>query len=85
MFDGVVEVSSGLANISCPVLVLTSIQDHVVPPSSSDLLVKSVSGPVEQVLLERSYHVATLDYDADEVTERIVAFARSHVGHVPAK
>jgi len=85
LFEGVAEVASGLATISCPVLVLTSIQDHVVPPSSSDLLVKSVSGPVEQVFLERSYHVATLDYDAEEVTGRVVAFARSLVGHEPAK
>lgn len=80
LFDGVAEVGSGLGNISCPVLILTSRQDHVVPPSSSDLLRESVTEPVEQVFLERSYHVATLDYDADEVTERIVAFARSHLG-----
>jgi carboxylesterase len=80
LFDGVAEVASGLGNILCPVLILTSRQDHVVPPSSSDLLRESVSGPVEQVFLERSYHVATLDYDADEVTERIVAFVRGLLG-----
>lgn len=80
LFDGVSEVASGLGDISCPVLVLTSRQDHVVPPSSSDVLRKYVSGPVEQVFLDRSYHVATLDYDADEVTERIVEFVRSLVG-----
>ncbi len=51
LFDGVDEVASGLANISCPVLMFTSRQDHVVPPSSSELLRESVSGPVEQVLL----------------------------------
>ena len=38
-------------------------KDHVVDPASSDLLAASVSGPVERLDLERSYHVATLDYD----------------------
>ena len=32
-------------------------------------------GPVERVTLERSYHVATLDYDKDLVDERAVEFA----------
>jgi carboxylesterase len=31
---------------------------------------------VERVILERSYHVATLDYDRDVVEERTVEFAR---------
>ena len=33
-------------------------------------------GPVERVTLERSYHVATMDYDKDLIIERSVAFAR---------
>jgi esterase/lipase len=33
-----------------------------------------VKGPVEQVVLERSYHVATLDYDKDEIEARTVEF-----------
>ncbi len=80
LFGGVDEVAAGLGSISCPVLILTSRQDHVVPASASDLLRESVSGPVEQVILERSYHVATLDYDADIVTARIVEFVCSRVG-----
>ena len=64
-------------------LVLTSRQDHVVPPTASDLLRESVAGPVEQVFLERSFHVATLDYDADLVTARIVEFVRSLIGPGP--
>jgi carboxylesterase len=82
-FDGVAEAGSVLRNISCPVLLFTSREDHVVPPSSSDLLRSSVSGPVEQVYLERSFHVATLDYDAEEITRRIVDFALEHTGTSP--
>jgi len=53
-----------------PVLLMNSPQDHVVPPSSSDILAAGVSGPVERVTLERSYHVATLDYDKDDIERR---------------
>jgi carboxylesterase len=83
LFSGVDEVSKNLGKIACPVLIITSRQDHVVPNESSDLLARSVSGPVERVLLEKSYHVATLDYDADEVTERIVEFALLHTSGSP--
>ena len=35
----------------------------------------AVGGPVERVTLERSYHVATLDYDKDLIIERTLEFA----------
>ena len=69
-----------LGQIRCPTLVITSRNDHVVPPSASDLLAASVAGPVERVWLERSYHVATVDYDHEEVERRAVAFARKAFG-----
>ncbi len=37
-------------------------------------LVARAKGPVEQVMLERSYHVATLDWDKDEIEARTVEF-----------
>jgi carboxylesterase len=64
-----------LARIRCPVLIATSLQDHVVAPASSDTLAAKVSGPVERLTLERSYHVATLDHDAELINERAVEFA----------
>jgi carboxylesterase len=66
------------------VLLLSSRQDHVVEPGSGDLVAGTVSGPVERVWLERSYHVATLDYDQDEIESRALAFARSVSGRAPA-
>jgi len=71
-----------LADIRCPVLVLTSRHDHVVPVASTELLAAAVSGPVERVWLERSYHVATVDYDSDELERRVVEFA-SELGRAP--
>jgi len=70
------EFRGDLGRIACPVLILNSPQDHVVEPVNSDILADGVSGPVERVTLERSYHVATLDYDKDLIFERSVEFAR---------
>lgn len=73
--EAVGELHGRLGDIRCPVLILTSPQDHIVPPVSSDVLADRVSGPVERVTLERSFHVATLDYDRDLIVERAVEFA----------
>lgn len=69
-------LAARLGEIRCPVLLCNSPQDHVVPPSSSDFLAERVAGPVERVTLERSYHVATMDYDKDEIEQRAVDFAK---------
>ena len=74
--EGLDRLLPSLADVTCPVLVMTSVDDHVVPPVSSDVLVEHVSGPVERVPLEKSFHVATLDHDRDEVERRAVDFAR---------
>jgi carboxylesterase len=74
LFEGVTEVEALLGSVRCPVLLFTSTQDHVVDPASSTRLVEQAKGPVEQVMLERSYHVATLDYDKDEIEARTVEF-----------
>ena len=70
------ELAGRLGDIACPVLVANSPQDHVVPPSSSDLIASSVRGPLERLTLARSYHVATLDYDRHELEQAAVDFAR---------
>jgi carboxylesterase len=64
LMDGLVDVAGQLASITCPTLVLTSREDHVVTTDNSELLAAKASGPVEHLWLERSYHVATLDHDA---------------------
>jgi carboxylesterase len=76
MFDAAERFASRLDKITCPTLVLTSRQDHVVPPSDSEYLVSMVAGPVEHVWLEQSYHVATIDVDGPEVARRIVEFSQ---------
>ena len=75
LMEATAELHGRLGEIRCPTLVMTSPQDHVVPPSSSDVLAAGVAGPVERVVLERSYHVATLDFDRDLIEKRTVEFA----------
>jgi carboxylesterase len=74
LFAGAAEVEADLASVTCPVLLFSSVDDHVVPPVSGDTLAAGVSGPVERIMLERSFHVATLDYDKDEIEARTVEF-----------
>ena len=69
------ELQSQLSSVVMPVLILNSPQDHVVPPASSDHLAATVSGTVERVTLEHSFHVATLDIDAPLVQAESLAFA----------
>jgi len=69
------EVQAGLATVEFPVLIITSRQDHVVPPENSDTIASLVKGPQERIMLERSFHVATLDHDKDLIEEAAVAFA----------
>ncbi len=76
MFGALDALVNDLGRIRCPTLVITSRQDHVVPPSSSDLLAEKVSGPVERILLEHSYHVATLDHDRARVEAAVAGFVK---------
>jgi carboxylesterase len=74
LFAGAAAVEADLGAVTCPVLLFSSPQDHVVAPESSDRLEKAVTGPIERITLERSFHVATLDYDKDEIEARTVEF-----------
>jgi len=64
-----------LPEVTQPVLLLHSPQDHVVPASSSALVLGKISSEdVQEILLENSYHVATLDNDAPLIFAESVKF-----------
>lgn len=64
-----------LPQVTQPLLLLHSPQDHVVPPVDSERILSRVSSTdVTEILLEQSYHVATLDHDADRIFEESYAF-----------
>ncbi|MGI8754525.1 MAG: alpha/beta hydrolase [Acidimicrobiales bacterium] len=74
MFDAADNLGGRLGRITSPMLIVTSTQDHVVPPENSDVLAREVSGPVERLRCERSYHVVTQDYDKEAVFSATVDF-----------
>jgi carboxylesterase len=74
--DGLMPLSQRYSEMKMPLLLFTSVQDHVVSPSDSDALAAQYGGAVERVMLERSYHVATQDFDKGIIFDGAVAFAK---------
>jgi carboxylesterase len=66
-------VRSQLGKLTCPVLIAHSRQDHSVPPANSEELLRLVPH-ARELVLDRSYHVATLDYDLELLAARITEF-----------
>jgi carboxylesterase len=61
-----------------PLLVFESNEDHVVPKGTVRWLLKRVASErAEVVPLPNSYHVATLDHDAELIFERAHEFAEA--------
>jgi len=70
-------VAADLGEVSQPLLVYRSAVDHVVGPQSVRILLATVSSTdIVTRTLADSYHVATLDNDAEEIFSGSVDFAR---------
>ncbi|MFY9886799.1 MAG: alpha/beta fold hydrolase [Streptosporangiaceae bacterium] len=68
-----------LSELTQPVLVYHSVTDHVVGPASLSLLAGALRpGQLEVRDLANSYHVATLDYDAEAIFDGSLEFVRIH-------
>jgi len=64
-----------LRRITAPVLLFRSTEDHVVDPSSAPIITGGVSSTdVTERMLGNSYHVATLDNDAQAIFEESADF-----------
>ncbi len=75
MFRGYRELRGDLGRVTCPVLLFHSAEDHVVDPSSARTILTGVgSSEAREETLADSYHVATLDNDAQRIFEGSVAF-----------
>lgn len=67
-----------LAEQGTEVLLLRSAVDNVVGSGSATLIKRALGTQVHEVMLRRSRHVATLDYDAELLTRRTVELLRRH-------
>jgi esterase/lipase len=66
-----------LAKVTAPVLVYRSRVDHVVEAVSTQKLLAGISSTdATEVVLDDSYHVATLDNDAEKIFTGSVAWIR---------
>jgi carboxylesterase len=74
-----------LPRVTAAILMFRSREDHVVEPMSGRLLqARATSTAVREVILEDSYHVATLDNDAPLIFDGSVEFIRSQTAPVIA-
>jgi carboxylesterase len=74
-----------LASFRKPVLIAYSLKDHSVPPDNSRAILRTLPGPdVTELRLERSYHLAPLDYDQELLIEKICDFADRVAAPLPS-
>jgi len=81
MFQAYKVLLGDLGRVVCPILLFRSTEDHVVDPSSARAIRSAVSSAdVREEMLADSYHVATLDNDAQQIFEGSLAFVERVAG-----
>lgn len=69
------QVRADLPKVTCPVILFRSVDDHVVEASSAQIILDGIgSSDKDEVLLHNSFHVATLDNDADVIFSKSAEF-----------
>jgi carboxylesterase len=70
-------VKADIGKVDQPLLVFRSADDHVVEPSNAAYVLEHVaSADKAEVVLENSYHVATIDNDAETIFTGSLDFVR---------
>jgi carboxylesterase len=66
---------STLGMVKNPIMLFHSAEDHVLPVSNTEIVMAEIGSEKKQrIELVNSYHVATLDYDADFIFENSLLF-----------
>jgi carboxylesterase len=78
--EGLTPMAARYGELRMPLLLFTSRHDHVVEPTHSEHLAATYGGPVDHRWLERSYHVATIDFDRDVIALEAATFAGKVTG-----
>lgn len=64
-----------LPQISAPLMVAYSMNDHVVDPANSEFVIENVSSiDIREVVFERSFHNVALDYELDLLVSESTSF-----------
>ncbi|MDR1791765.1 MAG: alpha/beta fold hydrolase [Propionibacteriaceae bacterium] len=73
------DVRARLDLVTCPVVLYRSSVDHAVPKASAEMILRQISSEeVFERVLPRSWHVATMDYDKEEIFTGSIEFFASH-------
>ena len=67
-------VEQRLEDVFAPALIVHSVEDDVTDIRNAKRLAESVSGPVETLWLENSYHLVTVDQERVKVAQSVIAF-----------
>jgi carboxylesterase len=68
-----------LPRVMCPTQLFQSRQDHVIPPDNGPYILEHIRAKTKELIwLEDSYHVATLDNDAEYIAQMTLAFIHKH-------
>lgn len=68
-----------LADVTLPVQLFHSTEDHTLPVSNTEIILREISSREKsRIELVNSYHVAPLDYDAGIIFENSKIFIESH-------
>lgn len=78
--QALLDMAPTLGSITQPTLIITSREDHVVDPASSDFIAEHVGVTAERLWLDESYHVATLDNDQQRIIDAIAEFTERVAG-----
>lgn len=71
---------ANLSSVTSPTLLFHSVEDHVLPISNSDIIISEIgSEDKSRIELGNSYHVATLDYDAEKIFEDSFNFLKERI------
>lgn len=75
------DVRANLSAVEAPLLFFRSEEDHVVDSRTLELVLPGVSSDIaEHIALTDSYHVATLDHDAELIAATTDDFLVRHLG-----
>jgi len=70
-------VQRDLYLVDVPLMVGYSVNDHVVDPKNSEMVIDNVSSiDIREVIFERSFHNVALDYDLDLLVEESLSFIK---------
>jgi carboxylesterase len=69
-----------LSQVDCPVLGIKSAVDNVVPPKNTDYIMKNIKSETKKmIVLQNSYHVASMDNDKEQIVEESHMFMQQQI------